>query len=87
MSVTYQMKPVTIYFQELQYLMYQHLAQQEGRKAAELIREAMSEYLQKKEQEKKKSHSEWHPVSLGGLKAGGDWLNKDYQGEMLEAKF
>ncbi len=70
-----QMKPVTIYFQEIQYLMYQELARQQGKKAAELIREAMSEYLERKTSCAKK-HSDWKPISLGGLKADGDWISR-----------
>ncbi len=80
------MKPVTIYFQEAQYLMYQELAKQRNKKAAELIREAMSDYLEKQSALEKK-HSQWQPVSLGGLKEGGDWINKDYEDELLGAHF
>lgn len=80
------MKPVTIYFQEIQYLMYQQLAQKESCKTAELIRRAMSEYLEKR-QVKSSNLDEWEPVSLGGLKNGGDWIDKGYQDEMLGEAF
>ena len=80
------MKPVTIYFQEIQYLMYQQLAQKENCKTAKLIRMAMSEYLEKR-QVKSSNLDEWEPVSLGGLKNGGDWIDKGYQDEMLGEAF
>lgn len=80
------MKPVTIYFQEIQYLMYQQLAQKENCKTAEFIRRAMSEYLEKR-QVKSSNLDEWEPVSLGGLKNGGDWIDKGYQDEMLGEAF
>lgn len=86
MNEQLQMKPVTIYFQEIQYLMYQELAKQQGKKAAELIREAMGEYLERQASIKKK-HSEWAPVSLGGIKDGGDWISKDFQDELLGEHF
>lgn len=80
------MKPVTIYFQEVQYLMYQELARQQGKKAAELIRDAMSEYLERQTLCAKKN-AEWSPISLGGIKTEGDWISKDFQDELLGAHF
>ena len=87
MAVSIKMKPVTVYFQELKYLMFQKMAQEQNRKAAELVRDAMDEYLQ--------NHSinhgtleNWRPLSLGGMKnSSADWLTKDYQDEMLGEKF
>ena len=79
------MKPVTIYFQELKYLMFQQMAARQNRKAAELVRDAMDEYLENHSQSGASLDS-WSPVSLGGLKAGAsDWLSKDYQSELLDS--
>lgn len=44
MQYTYNMKPVTLYVAEAMYQTYQFQAQKQGRKAAELIRNAMQEY-------------------------------------------
>ena len=41
MVSTVKMKPVTVYLQELNYLMFQRLAESQDRKAAELVRDAM----------------------------------------------
>ena len=85
MAVTLRMKPVTVYFQELKYLAFQTLAAKQNRKAAELVREAMDEYLENHASQKASLES-WQPVSLGGLKAGAaDWLSKDFQDEMLDS--
>ena len=83
MAVPLRKKPVTVYLQELKYLMFQHMAKEQNRKAAELVREAMDEYIEN-HSKPKKSLNEWEPVSLGGIKPGAqDWLSKDYQDEML----
>ena len=80
-------KPVTIYFQEMKYLMFQQMAKAQNRKAAELVRDAMDEYIQNHAGEKKTLDS-WKPISLGGLKSGAaDWVSKDYQDEMLGSSF
>ncbi len=87
MSVSLKKKLVTIYFQELKYLMFQQMAKEQNRKTAELVRDAMDEYLEK-HSGAKKSFAAWEPVSLGGLKAGAvDWASKDYQDEMLGSAF
>ncbi|MBP5603292.1 MAG: hypothetical protein J6X78_11260 [Treponema sp.] len=87
MSVSLKKKLVTIYFQELKYLMFQQMAKEQNRKTAELVRDAMDEYLEK-HSGAKKSFEAWEPVSLGGLKAGAvDWASKDYQDEMLGSAF
>ena len=89
MVSTVKMKPVTVYLQELKYLMFQHLAESQNRKAAELVRDAMDEYLSN-HAKSDVSFDSWEPVSLGGLKSGAvDWVSRDYQDEMLEggAKF
>ena len=81
------MKPVTVYLQELKYLRFQQMAEQQNRKAAELVRDAMDEYIQN-HGENKKSLDSWQPVSLGGLKQdASDWLSKDFQDEMMGTSF
>lgn len=89
MTNAIKMKPVTVYLQELKYLMFQHLAESQNRKAAELVRDAMDEYLSN-HAKSNVSFDSWEPVSLGGLKSGAvDWVSRDFQDEMLEggAKF
>ena len=87
MAVALKMKPVTVYFQELKYLMFQQMAKAQNRKAAELVRDAMDEYLQNHGRTKKTLDS-WEPVSLGGLKQNAkDWISKDFQDEMLGSAF
>ena len=93
------MKPVTVYLQELKYLRFQQMAEQQNRKAAELVRDhgvgavhdpgmrIGDEYIQN-HGENKKSLDSWQPVSLGGLKQdASDWLSKDFQDEMMGASF
>ena len=46
MAVVLRKKPVTIYLQEIKYLMFQKMAKEQNRKAAELVRDAMDEYIQ-----------------------------------------
>ena len=87
MAISVKKKLVTIYFQELKYLMFQQMAKEQNRKTAELVRDAMDEYLEN-HTGKNKSLESWNPVSLGGLKPGAkDWLSKDYQDEMLGSAF
>lgn len=75
-------KLVSIYFEELQYMAFQMLSKQKNCSASDLIREAMDSYL--KNQKKNDSFDDWEPLSAGGLKEGAeDWINKDYQDEML----
>ena len=84
MAMALKKKPVTIYLQELKYLMFQQMAKNQNRKEAELVRDAMDEYIQNHSVSKSNLDS-WKPVSLGGLKEGAkDWLTKDYQDEILE---
>ena len=47
MAISVKKKLVTIYFQELKYLMFQQMAKEQNRKTAELVRDAMDEYLEK----------------------------------------
>ena len=87
MATALKKKPVTIYLQELKYLMFQQMAKEQNRKAAELVRDAMDEYIQN-HSVSKETFDSWKPVSLGGLKKGSkDWLSKDYQDEMLGSAF
>ena len=46
MEHTYNLKPVTFYVAEAMYEKYQVQAQKQGRKTAELIRNAMQEYAE-----------------------------------------
>lgn len=78
-------KLVSVYFDELQYMNFQYLAQKQQRKTADLIREAMDMYL--KSQKKNDSFDDWEPVSVGGLKENADWISKDYQDEMLGGSY
>ena len=86
-EVTSKMKPVTVYFQELKYLTFQKMAAEQNRKAAELVRDAMDEYIEN-HGSNHGTLENWRPVSLGGIKKDApDWISKDYQDEMLGAKF
>ncbi len=87
MAVSLKKKPVTVYLQELKYLIFQQMAAEQNRKAAELVRDAMDEYIQNHKQSKK-TFNDWKPVSLGGIKSKSqDWIYKDYQDEMLGREF
>ena len=87
MAMALKKKPVTIYLQELKYLMFQQMAKNQNRKEAELVRDAMDEYIQN-HAGTKSTFDSWKPVSLGGLKDGAkDWITKDYQDEMLGSTF
>ena len=87
MAISVKKKLVTIYFQELKYLMFQKMAKEQNRKAAELVRDAMDEYIQNHGRIKQ-SLDTWQPVTLGGLKNdASDWISKDYQDELLGSAF
>ncbi len=81
------MKPVTVYLQEIKYLLFQEMAKNENKKAAELVRDAMDEYIENHTSQAKSLDS-WEPISLGGLKEqASDWISKDYQDEILGGAF
>ena len=85
--VTAKMKPVTVYLQEIKYLLFQEMAKNENKKAAELVRDAMDEYIENHTSQAKSLDS-WEPISLGGLKEqASDWISKDYQDEILGGAF
>ena len=85
--VTAKMKPVTVYLQEIKYLLFQEMAKNENKKAAELVRDAMDEYIENHTSQAKSLES-WEPISLGGLKEqASDWISKDYQDEILGGAF
>ena len=70
MAVVLRKKPVTIYLQELKYLMFQKMAKEQNRKAAELVRDAMDEYIQNHSAPKKKNLIPGSRFLLVGLKTG-----------------
>ena len=79
-------KLVSIYFDELQYMAFQQLSKQQNCNTADLIRAAMDLYLNT--QKKRDSFDDWEPLSVGGLKnKKSDWINKDYQDEMLSGSY
>lgn len=78
-------KLVSIYFDELQYMAFQELSKRENCNAADLIRSAMDLYLES--QKKAESFADWEPLSVGGIKENGDWVNKDFQDEMLGSSY
>ena len=87
MAVAVKMKPVTVYLQELKYLTLQQMAQEQNSKTAELVHDAIDEYIEKHGHPKKSLES-WEPISLGGLKHDAtDWAAKDFQDEMLGRAF
>ena len=87
MAVSLKKKPVTVYLNEIKYLIFQQMAAEQNRKAAELVRDAMDEYIQNHTR-KHCSLNDWKPMSLGGLKSSSvDWISKDYQDEILGREF
>ena len=66
MAVAAKMKPVTVYLQELKYLTLQQMAQEQNRKAAELVRDAMDEYIEQHGHPKKTLES-WTLRHKGAL--------------------
>lgn len=79
-------KLVSVYFDELQYMAFQQLSKKQNCNTADLIRKAMDSYLAS--QKKSDSLDDWQPLSVGGLKENApDWINKDYQDEMLGGSY
>ena len=58
------MKPITIYVSETVYSLYKAEAEKRDRTAAELIREAMEQYITET-LHPHRSQDEWVPLSLG----------------------
>lgn len=75
------MKPVTIYVSEIVYSLFKAEAGKRDRSTAELIREAMEQYITDKSHHSR-SLDQWTPLSLGGVKK--DWANGSFRSEMLE---
>ena len=92
MAATINKKLVSIYFEEIQYMMFQHLAKQQNCNTADVIREALDMSLESVKNKKNDSFVDWKPFSVGGLKCDlngvdSDWVNKDYQDEMLGGSY
>lgn len=60
------MNIITLNVQDPVYARYKSIAAKRGKKASELIREAMAFYLEEK-LEKQQSLDSWEPLSLGSL--------------------
>lgn len=78
------MKPITIYVSEPVYSLYKAEAEKRDRTAAELIREAMEEYITEKLRPHR-SLDEWAPLSLGRVKR--DWADGSFRDEMLDSGY
>lgn len=78
------MKPVTIYVSEVIYSLFKAEARKIDRSAAELIREAMEQYIREKSHPSR-SLNEWAPLSLGKVKK--DWADGSFREEMLDSGY
>lgn len=79
------MKPVTLYLSEVQYQDYQIQAQKQGKKTAELIRDAMDEYSANHFNQKQKLSSLTFDKGVQ-LKAGAkDFLTEDWRSDFLDS--
>jgi len=76
------MKPVSVYLPEGAYLEMKSLAEQQGRPVAELIRQAMTEFLERKRRNDR-SVVELSPHQSGKLLK--DWTRSEIFDEMLES--
>jgi len=76
------MKPVSIYLPEMSYLEMKSLADQQGRPVAELIRQAMMEFLERRRRNDR-SVLELTPHQSG--KPLKDWTRSEILDEMLES--
>ena len=75
------MKPISIHVSERDYQQFKSLAAQAGRPVSELIREAMSDYLEERVS-RRASLLQIQPHPSGRLLA--DWERSDLYDEMLE---
>ena len=78
------MKPVTIYVSEIIYSLFKAEALKRDRTTAELIREAMEQYITKK-LHPDRGLDEWAPLSLGEVKK--DWVDGSFRDEMLDSGY
>lgn len=78
------MNTMTLNVQEPVYARYKSIAAKRGKKASELIREAMTFYLEEK-LEKQQSLDLWKPLSLGSFISDyADGVNRE---EMLTGRY
>ena len=77
------MKPLTLYVSDEVYSLYQTIALKQKTKAAALIRDAMTSYLEKLQ--KKKTLDDFRPFDSGEIK--NDVINDDFRGEMLDDRY
>lgn len=77
------MKLLTLYVSDEVYSLYQTIALKQKTKAAALIRDAMTSYLEKLQ--KKKTLDDFRPFDSGEIK--NDFINDDFRGEMLDDRY
>ena len=77
------MKPLTLYVSDEVYSLYQTIALKQKTKAAALIRDAMTSYLEKLQ--KKKTLDDFRPFDSGEIK--NDFINDGFRGEMLDDRY
>ena len=77
------MKPLTLYVSDEVYSLYQTIALKQKTKAAALIRDAMTSYLEKLQ--KKRTLGDFRPLDSGEIK--NDFINDDFRGEMLDDRY
>lgn len=75
---------MTLNVQEPVYARYKAIAAKRGKKASELIREAMSFYLEER-LEKQNSLDLWKPLSLGSLIS--DYADGNNREEMMNGRY
>lgn len=79
------MKPVTLYLSESQYQEYQMQAQKQGKKAAELIRDAMDYYSETHFNQKQKLSSLSFDRGVK-LKSGAkDFLSNNWRDDFMDS--
>ena len=77
-------KMVTLYVSSVLYQEYQMQAKKNGKKTAELIRDAMEEYSKNNFHKKQKLSSLNFSIGVR-LRAGAkDYLNDDWRGDMMD---